>query len=62
MSEFMPPARNGTEQRLDAMLARLDRIAELLTPAPAAPEPQDGETIELREPATEPARPKRAKP
>lgn len=58
MSDFMPPA-NGTEQRLEAMLDRLDRIAALLTPQPAADAPQDGETIELKEPAATPKRVKR---
>lgn len=53
MTDGMPPAVNGTEQRLDALLQSLDRIeAKLDRVAPvAAPEPQDGDTVELREPA-----------
>jgi hypothetical protein len=46
----LPPAVTGADERLDAIIARLDRIADLLTPA-ARPEPKDGETIGLREPA-----------
>jgi hypothetical protein len=52
----LPPAVTGADERLDAIIARLDRIADLLTPA-ARPEPKDGETIELREPATTPRPP-----
>lgn len=59
MTERLPPAVTGEDMRLDAVIARLDRIAALLTPAPAAGAPADGETIELKEPAEKP--PKRAK-
>lgn len=61
MTDRMPPALNGTEQRLDAMLTRLDRVIELLTAAPAASEPTDGDTIELREPVATPARTRKPK-
>jgi hypothetical protein len=45
----LPPAINGTEQRLDAVIGELRALRDLMTPA-AKPEPEDG-TIELREPA-----------
>lgn len=59
----LPPAINGTELRIDALRASIDRLCDILAPA-AKPEPADGETIELREPErpaapTEPARAKR---
>lgn len=53
----LPTAITGTEMRLDALIRRVDRLCDLLTPA-AKPEPADGETIELREPAKHPAAPK----
>ena len=46
----IPPAINGTEQRLDALLGRLDRLIALLEPQEPAPAPAAGE-MELREPA-----------
>jgi hypothetical protein len=53
---MLPPAINGTDMRLDALIRRVERLCDLLTPA-ERPEPTDGDTIELREPAAEkPAR------
>ncbi len=50
----LPPAINGMELRLDAVIGELRALRALLTPA-ATPEPGDG-TIELREPE-QPAKP-----
>lgn len=50
----LPPAVNGTDMRLDALIRRVERLCDLLTPA-ERPEPKDGDTIELREPAQKPA-------
>jgi hypothetical protein len=46
----VPPAINGTEMRLDALIGELRALRDLLTPA-AKPEREDG-TVELREPGT----------
>ena len=50
----LSPAIDGTQERLDAVIARLDRLCDLLAPAKPAPAPKDGETIELREPEPPP--------
>lgn len=55
MEQKLPPAINGTDMRLDALIRRVDRLCDLLTPQ-KTPTPKDGDTIELREPATKPAR------
>lgn len=45
----LPPAITGTDMRLDALIQRVDRLCDLLTPAKAQIQPG---TIELREPAS----------
>lgn len=47
-----PPAINGTELRLDAIVGELRALRDLMTPAAPEREPElkDGQTIELREP------------
>lgn len=44
----LPPAVTGAEMRLDALIARVDRLCDLLTPV-ALPKPPEG-AVELREP------------
>jgi hypothetical protein len=51
VADPLPPAVTATDLRLDAVIARLDRIADLLAPKPS--EPADGEAVELREPAAD---------
>lgn len=48
----LPPASTSTDQRLDAVIAELRAIRAVLTPAERN-EPKDGETVQLREPATQ---------
>ena len=43
----LPPAINGTDMRLDALIRRVDRLCDLLTPAKGAAV-KDGATIEIR--------------
>lgn len=50
----LPPAVTGVEMRLDAVLAALRRIADLLTPAAVESEPET-DIVELREPERRPA-------
>ena len=54
----LPPQRNGTEQRLDVLIAQMDELIDLLKPAAGQ---QDNGEIELREPA-KPKRSKKAEP
>lgn len=58
MTDGRQPAVNGTETRLDLLIDEITALRALLTPADV-PEPKDGETVELREPA--PAKPAKAK-
>lgn len=60
MNDPLPPAIDGTQMRLDAVLAELRALRGLLTPAAKA-EPKDGEAVELREPKTAPKPQPRAK-
>ena len=55
------PACNGTEQRLDALIVRVDRIVALLFPEPPASGDDESDTIEMREPDQPATRPNRAK-
>lgn len=50
----LPPAITGTDMRLDALIRRIDRLCDLLTPK-KQPEPNEG-TVELREPVKQSAR------
>lgn len=44
----LSPQRNGTEQRLDVLIAQMDELIDLLKPATGQ---QGNGEIELREPA-----------
>lgn len=61
----MDPARNGTEQRLDAIIDALQGINQALTvlvPV-GVPEPvEESEIVELREPEPEPEPAPKPKP
>jgi len=46
----MPPALNGTEQRLDRIIGKLESLVTLLTPVA----PVETDQIELREPVVTP--------
>lgn len=54
----IPPQRNGTEQRLDVLIAQMDEMTDLLKQLIAG---QASQEIELREPA-KPKRSKKAEP
>lgn len=50
----LPPAVTGAEMRLDALLAELRAVRDLLTPVAPAPAPEpEPEIVELREPEPE---------
>jgi hypothetical protein len=58
----LPPPINGTETYLAAVLDRLGEVLDRMPQRPPKPEaPADGpETVELREPVTQPKSPSRA--
>jgi hypothetical protein len=54
----MLPALSGTDQRLDALIDEIRGLRSDLAKAPAIPEPEENDQIELREPEPPAAKPR----